>query len=125
MTDAHAFVVGALVGVVVFTAATTSALPEDEPLGQSGTMITRAEADGILSQAFAAPTPWEFDVLEISSAGNIAFPGRPVGVFVAGEAPELVVPPRCRADFHRLPRGASLVCMPDDDMIVRARGLFP
>lgn len=82
--------------------------------------LRQRQALGILDQVLPAnPTPTPFSpgfVLEVTIAGNVALPGEPYMLIVAGKCPIELVPPRCRDDFKRLPRGASLVCMRNDEI---------
>lgn len=96
---------------------------------------------GILDQALPlradgsgepVPTPFAPSfILEVTTAGNVVLPpsgssasgaSGPLMLVVAGKCPPELVPPRCREDFLRLPRGASLVCMRDAALNARVLG---
>ena len=94
------------------------------PAARASQPADRAAAESILDQVLPlgpdglpVPTPFpESFILEVSVAGNVVLPdvAQPYMLVVAGKCPPDLVPPRCRADFARLPPGASLVCMRTD-----------
>lgn len=90
-------------------------------------------ASAILDQALplradGSPVPTPFSpsfVLEVTPSGNVVLPGEPYMLIVAGKCPIELVPPRCREDFKRLPAGASLACMRNDEIHQRLRPGYP
>ena len=94
-------------------------IPSEDPLFE-GT-LTKAEAERIL--AAVVPTPFEHSfVAEVTPLGNVVLPLRPMIVAVAGQTPAGVLPERCRAEFARLPRDATMICMSDDSLYRRSKG---
>lgn len=87
-------------------------------------------ASGILDQVLplgpdGSPVPTPFPatfILEVSPSGNVVLPSAPSLIVTMGRTPYGVVPPRCRADFLRLPRDAALVCMLDAELYERLTG---
>lgn len=86
--------------------------------------MSLADAEAILAAVMPSPEPTPFPrafVLDVTIAGNVALPGQPYMLIVAGKCPIELVPPRCREDYRRLPRGATLACMRTDDIHRRLR----
>ena len=87
--------------------------------------LSRDGAIGILDQVLPSPTPTPFSasfVLEVTPSGNVALPGEPYMLVVQGQCAVEQVPPRCREDFSRLPKGATLACMRTDVIRKRLEG---
>ena len=89
--------------------------------------LSRADAIGILDQTLPlgpdgspvpTPLPPSF-ILEVTPSGNVVLPGQPYMLVVVGKCPPELVPPRCRADFARLPPGSTLACMRTDEIYKR------